>query len=59
MREVSVAGAGDVIRKADDGFMSPGALGSVPGEGVSARLVIPHLPCVAGQKGIVVPGRLS
>ena len=43
MREVSAAGGGDSIRKADGGFMLPVALSSAPGEGFSSGLVIPQI----------------
>ena len=38
MREVSAAGGGDSIRKAEGGFMLPVELSSAPGEGISAGL---------------------
>ena len=42
-REVSAAGDGDSIRKADGGFRLPAALSSAPGEGFSSGLVIPQI----------------
>ena len=42
-REVSAAGDGDSIRKADGGFMMPVELSSAPGEGFTSRLFIPQV----------------
>ena len=42
-REVSAAGDGDSIRKADGGFMMPVELSSAPGEGFISRLFIPQV----------------
>ena len=40
-REVSAAGGGNSIHKADGGFMLPVALSSAPGEGLRSGFVIP------------------
>ena len=42
-REVSAAGGGDSIRKADGGFMMPVELSSAPGEGFTSLLFIPQV----------------
>ena len=42
-REVSAAGGGDSIRKAEGGFMLPVELSSAPGEGLRSGLVIPQV----------------
>ena len=41
VREVSAAGGGNSIHKADGGFMLPVALSSAPGEGLRSGFVIP------------------
>ena len=41
VREVSAAGDGHSIRKADGGFMLPVELSSAPGEGLRSGFVIP------------------
>ena len=41
--EVSTAGDGDGIRKADGGLLLPVVLRPAPGEGISAGLVIPQV----------------